>query len=176
MDDTAQKQNNPIGKPLTQAGQAQIIDNYADSPPEQKIIEAKPTPVVSSLNKEIGASAFTEVVRPSEEEVKLEAEVKSAGLVANTDKPKLDAIHEQIGVKVSAESTPINLTPTGNITLPMSEEEADKTLKMKQTKFNLHENVGEFAGEYTEDSLPFFATLIKKIFKEMHRKVFGKKS
>jgi hypothetical protein len=176
MDDTAQKQDNPIGKPLSQAGKTQIIDNYADSPPEQKIIDSKPVPVASSLNKEMGASSFSENVRPSEEEVKLEEEVKSAGLVANTDKPKLDAIHEQIGVKVSAESTPVNLTTTPNITLPMSEEEADKTLKMKQSKFNLHENVGEFAGEYTEDSLPFFATLVKKIFKEMHRKVFGKKS
>jgi alpha-glucosidase (family GH31 glycosyl hydrolase) len=176
MDDTAQKQNNPIGKPLSQDGQAQIIDNYTDSPPEQKIIDSKPTPVASSLNKEIGVSTFTEVVRPSEEEIKLGVEVKNAGLVANTDKPKLDVVHEQIGVKVSAESTPVNIIPTGNITLPMSEEEADKTLKIKQSKFNVRENVGEFAGEYTEDSLPFFATLIKKIFKEMHRKVFGKKS
>ena len=133
-------------------------------------------PTASSLNKETGVSAFSEIVKPSEEEVKVAEELKNAGVVSNTDKPRLDEIHEQIGVKASAEITPVNITSTSNITLPMTEEVADQTLKMKQSKFNLRENVGEFAGEYTEDSLPFYATLIKKVFKEMHRRVFGKKS
>ena len=134
------------------------------------------TPVASSVNKEAGVSAFAESLKPSETLVKVPEELVNVGVVANTDKPKLDEIHAQIGVSAAADATPVNIVPNSNITLPMSEDEADQTIKTKQTKFNLHENVGEFAGEYTEDSLPFFATLIKKIFKEMHRKVFRKKS
>lgn len=138
--------------------------------------QAQYAPTASSLNKETGLSAFSEVVRPSQEEIKVGEELTSVGIVAtNIDKPKLDKIHEQIGVKASLESTPIDVKPKGTVILPMTEEEADQALRMKQSKFNLHENVGEFAGEYTEDSLPFFAALVKKIFKEMHKRVFGQK-
>jgi hypothetical protein len=143
MDDTAQKQNN---------------NQF--------------TPVSSSLNKEVGATV-SEIIKPSEEEVKVEEELRNVGVVANTDKPKLDKIHEQIGVKASLESTPVESSPKGKVQLPMTEDEADKTLKSSQSKFNLHENI---EGEYTEDSLPFFAALIKKVFKEMRRRVFGQQA
>ena len=168
MDDTAQKQNNPINQPLQQTGQTQVINNNTVSPPDQKIADTQFVPVVSSLNKEVGGTV-SEIIKPSEEEVKIEEELSRAGVVANTDKPKLDKIHEQIGVKASLESTPVESKPKGKVSLPMTEDEADKTLKSSQSKFNLHENI---EGEYTEDSLPFFAALIKKIYQEMRRRFF----
>jgi hypothetical protein len=189
MDDTAQNNqvNNPTAQPAQQiqpssqinaAQQSEPISsgNPIQTQPAETVVNVQKqfTPVTSSLNKEKGGSAFSEIVKPTEEEVKVEDELTSVGVVANTDKPKLDAIHEQIGVRAAAESATVNVapSPSANITLPMSEEEVDKALKTKQSRFNLHENI---EGEYTEDSLPFFATLIKKVFKEMHRRVFGKK-
>jgi len=171
MDNTAQNTQQPSQDSALQQPQVS-----PQPKPDDKIMVGQDqfVPAVSSLNKEKGGSAFSEIVKPSEQEVKVEEELKNVGIVANSDKPKLDEIHEQIGVKHSAESTPVPQTSSNKIVLPMSEEEADQTLKIKQTKFNLHENVGEFAGEYTEDSLPFLATLVKKIIKEMHRKLFRK--
>jgi hypothetical protein len=185
MDDTAQNnqvnnqaaqvQSIPQGEPVRPIQPDQIAQNQQIEPAISGQGQSPIAPIVaSSLNKERGVSAFSEIVKPTEEEVKVEDELTSVGVVANTDKPKLDTIHEQIGIKAAAESSPVSVTdsPSTNITLPMSEQEVDRALKTKQARFNLHENI---EGEYTEDSLPFFATLIKKVFKEMHRRVFGKK-
>jgi hypothetical protein len=188
MDNTAQ--NNQINDQPAQLGQQdqalpQIQNIQPDSQPlqpRQPLAQAQQgplpqmqpiVPVASSLNKEKGGSAFSEVVKPSEEEIKVEEELKNIGIAANSDKPKLDEIHEQIGVKASLESTPVPVTPTNNIVLPLTEDEVDKTLKTKQVRFHLQENMGEHAGEYTEDSLPFLAMLVKKII-QVHKKIFGK--
>lgn len=133
-------------------------------------------PNYSSPNKEIGTSKISEIVKPAEPEIKIEEELKNVGIVDSGEKLKLDEIHKNAGIIPASESTPVNITPSNKIILPMTEGEADEVLKTKQSKFNLQENVGEFAGDYTEDSLPFFAALIKKVFKEMHRRVFGKKA
>lgn len=172
MDDTALKTNNqnqpsaPIGQPV----------DPARNPGNDKVVtdQGQYTPVSSSLNKEIGPSSFSEVVKPSEPEVNLGEDLKNVGMAVNTDKPKLDEVHEKIGVTQTAENTPVKTAPTGKVVLPMSEEEAEGVLKNKKNNFNLHESVGEYAGDYTEDSLPFLAALVVKVVKEMHRRVFKK--
>ena len=183
MDNTAQNNNTGDQKAQTLD---QVLPNSSVSSvsqtqqvkPDDKIltgqVQFSSTP---SANKErVGGTAFSEVIKPSEEEIKVEHELKEVGVSANSDKPKLDEVHEQIGVKHSQENAPVPSAPSTTIVLPMSEDEINQTLKTKQTKFNLHENVGEFAGEYTEDSKPFLATLLNKIIKEMHKKLFGKKA
>jgi hypothetical protein len=180
MDDTAPKTNNqnkanvPPDQPVSGTQVAQNI-------PNDKIVtdQGQYTPSSSSLNKEIGPSSsskLSEVVKPSEPEVNLGEDLKNVGITANTDKPKLDEVHEKIGVTQVAENTPVNSAPTGKVVLPMSEEEAEGILKNKKTNFNLHESVGEYAGDYTEDSLPFLAALVVKVVKEMHRRVFKKQT
>ncbi len=168
MDNTAQTNQSNIQE-------SSNIQPSQSSKTQQPVPQQPATPVASS-NKELEkSSAFSEIVKPSEEEVKVEEELKNVGVVVNSDKPKLDKVHEQIGVKASAESVSVSTSPPANITLPLSEEEADSVLKTKQSKFHLQENVGEFAGEYTEDSLPFLAALVVKVFKEMHKKIFRRK-
>lgn len=165
MDNTAQNTNQISAtgtKPIEEDLQNRITQ-------PTKAMQQAP---VSSMNKEKDGGNFSENIKPSEPEIKVNEQLRNIGIVANTDKPKLDEVHEQIGVKASAEASPVVTQPIGKVALPMSEEEVDQTLKMGQSKFNLHENVGAYAGEYTEDSLPFLATLIKKIFKEMHKKLF----
>ena len=175
MDNTAQNQK---AQPSDQNLQSSSAPQVQQAKPDDKILTGQgqfsPTP---SANKErVGGVPLSEVIKPSEEEVKVEQELKDVGVAENSDKPNLDEIHEQIGVKHSQENAPVPSSPSSTIVLPMSEDEINETLKTKQTKFNLHENVGEFAGEYTEDSKPFLATLLNKIIKEMHKKLFGRKA
>jgi hypothetical protein len=161
---------------MADTAQDQNIKNPTQTDDKVVIGQGQYTHISSSMNKEIAPSMVpSEVIKPSEPEPKLSSELTSVGISVNTDKPKLDEVHEKIGVSASLESTPVVVSKSTNVVLPMTEEEVDKTLGMKQSKFNLNESVGEFAGDYTEDSLPFFATLIKKIFKEMHKKMFGSK-
>ena len=72
--------------------------------------------------------------------------------------------HLDVGVKPSAEATPVKTEPTGAVSLPMTEKEAKEVLKTSSSSLNLHE-IQE--GEYTEDSKPFLAALIEKFFQKM---------
>ncbi len=170
MDNTAQNKN-PAAPPAQSSVQKAQEDKLVTG-------QGQFTPSAPSLNKERmagGAGGFSESIRPTDEEVKIDEELKKAGVVANSDKPKLDDTHAKIGVKPSLESTPVKTEPSIDISLPMTEEEADETLmnaSKNPVKFDLHENI---EGEYTEDSRPFLASLIKKIFNKMHKKITGGK-
>ena len=70
----------------------------------------------------------------------------------------------EVGLTASADATPVATEPTGAVSLPMTEKEAEAELKKGNSSLNLHE-IKE--GEYTEDSKPFLAALVEKIYQGM---------
>jgi len=154
MDDTAQKQS---------ANNDLVNDN------SQKT-NVVSTPVSSSLNKE--TASISDFVKPSEVEPRIETEVKNAGVEAVSEKPKLDEVHEKIGVKLSPEATEPNLNSNTNISYQISEAEAEKTLKQNKGSFDIRER-GE--AQYFMPSIFGLATLFLKNLKKIHSKITGKK-
>lgn len=154
MDDTAQKQN---------------ANNGRASDDDQKL-KITQTPVSSSLNKEM--PSVSDFVKPSDTEPRVEAEVKNAGVEAVSEKPKLDEIHEKIGVKLSPEASSPNLNSDTNVSYQISEDEANEALKQNKRSLGFRE-MGE--GLYVVPSVFGFATLFLKHLKKIHGKITGKK-
>ena len=139
MDDTAQKQNN-------------LTDNSVQPVSDQNQV----TPSGSSLNKEVGS--VSDYVSHSEQAPKIEQELKEAGVETVSETPQLTQAHEQIGVKLSPESSKPNLeTPIGQA-VPMSQAKAEQVIK---TNKNIR------------DSILWFAILMLKNFKKMGRGLSG---
>ncbi len=125
MDDTAQKQN--------PKGQTQIV------------------PTGSSLNKELGS--VSDFASHSEQEPRIERELKEAGVEAVPETPKLTEIHEKIGVKLSPQSSKPNLEKTlPSSVFPMTQASAEQIVK---TDKNI------------KDSIVWFAALMMKMFKKV---------
>ena len=154
MDDTAQKKS---------------VNNALATDDGQKI-NVVPTPISSSLNKE-GVSV-SDFVKPTDVEPRVEAEVRSAGVEVVSEKPKLDEVHEKIGVKLSPEIFEPNLSSNVNISYQISEDEAEKALKQNKGSLDIRER-GEAL--YSMPSIFGFATLFLKNLKKIHGKITGKK-
>lgn len=137
--------------------------NQQNDDKSQKI----PVSSVGTLNKEGGIRASVEVSE------KLPVVDKSLNeYVKPSEQPVPN--EPQAGISASGPSVPAQSQPTKKITFPdMTEEEADKVLKKSKRAYHLDEYMGEKSGEYTEDSAPFLATLIKKFFEKM--RFLGKK-
>jgi hypothetical protein len=143
MDDTAQKQN-------------QVNDDAQVS--------------VGTANKEIGVAPVSEFIKPSEKIV-IDKEVTEAGIVEAEREIKIEEEHERMGVKPSAESTPVKTEPTGLVQLPMDEKEAEKQIK-KGPGHNI--NLEKFfEGIFFADSVYGFAVLMAKHLKRIHHKITG---
>ncbi|HYM65061.1 MAG TPA: hypothetical protein VES68_01060 [Candidatus Sulfotelmatobacter sp.] len=119
---------------------------------------SQPVPTVGAVNKERELSS--PVVERSEPVVQPEAQTE--GFVQNSQAPVPHV--PEVGLTASAEETPVKTEATGAVSLPMSEAEAQAELKKGNSSLNLHE-IKE--GEYTEDSKPFFAALMEKIYQKM---------
>jgi hypothetical protein len=139
MDDSAQKQNNLAG-------------NATEPASDQNQV----TPSGSSLNKEVGS--VSDYVSHSEQAPKIDTEVKEAGVEAVSETPQLTQAHEQIGVKLSPESSKPNLEASAGQTMPMSQTKAQQVVK---TNKNIR------------DSILWFAILMLKNFKKMGRGLSG---
>jgi len=139
MDDTAQKQN-------------QINDNV------QSQAQPQITPI-GTVNKEAEMASVSDFVKPSETPVVKDKEVAEAGVQEVSQSVELSKEHEQIGVKQSAETTPVKIEPSETVQLPLAQEEAQKIVKTNK-------NIG--------NSIVWLAILMLKHFKMMHRKLMGK--
>ncbi|HSX40519.1 MAG TPA: hypothetical protein VLF68_02805 [Candidatus Saccharimonadales bacterium] len=87
---------------------------------------------ISTPNKESvgGVSVDTsDLITPSEVEPQLHPEVQEAGVETVSDKPQLTDEHAKIGIKVSADATPVATSPTGMVQLPMTQAQAQATIK-----------------------------------------------
>jgi hypothetical protein len=167
MDDTAQKQ-------------AQVNDDVQVQPsvPVQPPVQAPPqpatqpqvtTPVGGTGNKEV--APVSDYVRASEAAVIKDREVSDAGIVEVEKEIKLEEAHEKMGVRLSAESTPVKTEPSGIVQLPMDEKEAEKQIK-KGPGHNI--NLEKFFdGIFFADSVYGFAVLMAKHLKRIHHKLTG---
>ena len=141
MDDTAQKQN-------------QTGDNIQSQAQPQP----QPTPT-GSLNKEAEVASVSDFVKPTETPAVKDREVAEAGVAEVTQGVELSKEHEQIGVKASAEATPVKLEPSEKIQLPLDQMQAQQVVKTNKS---------------SKSSIVWLAILMLKHFKKMHRKLLGK--
>jgi hypothetical protein len=152
MDDTAQKQN-------------QVNDDAQVQPQPQSQVAP-----VGTANKEIGVAPVSEFIKPSEKII-IDKEVTEAGIVEAEREIKIEEEHERMGIKPSAESTPVKTEPTGLVQLPMDEKEAEKQIK-KGPGHNI--NLEKFfEGIFFADSVYGFAVLMAKHLKRIHHKITG---
>lgn len=126
MDDSSQKQNqgdNQIHQPLNP---------------------------VSTPQKEVEATPVSEYIVPSETSPIIEKEVADAGVKEVDQAPRLTEEHFRTGIKHSAESTPVQREPTGQVKLPMTQIQAQQEAKGS-----------------TNDATTWLASFILRLFKKM---------
>jgi hypothetical protein len=171
MDDTAQNQNQ-VSDDIQAQPQA-IVQPPVSDQPVQPQVQTQPRPQISPIgigNKEV--APVGDYVRASEAAVIKDREVSDAGIVEVEKEIKLEEAHEKMGVRLSAESTPVKTEPSGLVQLPMDEEEAQKQLK-KGPGHNI--NLEKFfEGIFFADSVYGFAVLMAKHIKRIHGKITGK--
>lgn len=126
MDDTSQKQNQG--------------DNQVQQPVNP----------VSIPQKEVEAVPVSDYIVPSETSPIIEKEVAEAGVKEVNQAPRLTEEHFKAGIKHSAESTPVQREPTGQVKLPMTQSQAQQ-----QAKGN------------TTDAATWLANFIIRLFKKM---------
>jgi hypothetical protein len=156
MDDTAQKQNQVADSNQSQAQPAvrTPLDNI--QPQSQQTV---PVPT-GSLNKEAEMAPVSDFVKPTETSVIKDKEVAEAGVAEVLQSIELSKEHEQIGVKPSAENTPVKVEDSGNkIQYPLDQTEAEKIVNTNKS---------------TGSSIVWMAILMLKHFKSMHRKLIGR--
>jgi hypothetical protein len=172
MDDTAQNQNqvndNTQPQPVVQSQpiQTPVQPTAPVQPQSQPVI----TPV-GGANKEVGVAPVSDYVRASEAAVIRDREVSDAGIVEVEKEIKLEEAHEKMGVRLSAESTPVKTEPSGLVQLPMDEKETEKVIK-KGPGHNI--NLEKFLdGLFFADSVYGLAVLMAKHLKRIHHKITG---
>lgn len=108
---------------------------------------------------------ISEFIKPSEQIASLDKEVAEAGVQHVAETPSLDEQHEQIGVRHSSADTPVKIEPTGTVSLPMSDEEAENIMKEYKNKVTV--DVGQHGEEqaYVIPSKLGLATIVHKINK-----------
>jgi hypothetical protein len=165
MDDTAQN-NNQVSDDV----QAQVQPSVQPPVPVQSQPQPQITPT-GTANKEVGVVPIGDYVRASEAAVIKDREVSDAGVLEVEKEIKLEEAHEKMGVRLSAESTPVKTEPTGMVQLPMDEKEAQKTIKTGPGRnINLEKF---FDGIFFADSVYGFAVLMAKHLKRIHHKLTG---
>lgn len=137
MDNTAQKQN--------QTG------NDVQSQPQ-------PQPT-GSLNKEAEVASVSDFVTLSEKPAIKDKEVVESGVAEVSQGVELSKVHEQIGVKRSAETTPVKIEPSETIQYPLNQAQAQQIVKTNKN---------------SKSSIIWLAILMLKHFKKIHRKLLGK--
>ena len=163
MDDTAQKQNQVGDSNQSQAQPAvrTPLDSVLPQSPVvgQGVSAQQPVPT-GSLNKEAELAPVSDFVKPSETPVVKDKEVAEAGVAEVTQGVELSKEHEQIGVKPSAEATPVKIEDLGeSIQYPLDQTEAQKIVKTNKS---------------SRSSIVWMAILMLKHFKRIHRRLLGK--
>lgn len=135
MDDTVQNQQNTV-----------------PTPPAPQPQQPQSVPVGSSVVKEHEPETIAvEPIQPSETEPYLDKEEKEAGVEKVSESPQLSEDQKQAGIAYAKETTPVSTTPSSNIVLPMTEEEAIKIIKTTNAA----------------DSKHWLAVLIERIFQQI---------
>lgn len=122
--------------------------NQNSPPPVQD--DGQPIAPAGSVNKEVGpiGSPVSEFVKPSEVEPQIDKDIAELGVEAKKEEPNITDEHKGI-IEQAKQYTPVSSSPTGKVTLPMTEEEIADKLKTGQD----------------DDSGKWLADLIQKISK-----------
>lgn len=110
----------------------QVLDQPSGSAPTSGSVAVSP---VGSSNKEAPVSMVElPELRPAGPEVKhdISQELKKLGMEEKKDGPNLTSEHKKIGLSHAGSHVPVPTSPSGNIILPMSEEEIASKLKAGQ--------------------------------------------
>ena len=123
-----------------------------------------PPPVDVSVVKEHEPEKISvEPIQPSETEPSLDKEVAETGVETVSESPQLSPDQKKAGVEYAKENMPVSTTPSGNIVLPMTEEEAIKIIKTTNASSSKH----------------WLAVLIERIFQQirvLHKSMIGLKT
>ena len=109
MDDTSQNQNQDQVQGQNQAQQ--------------------PVNPVSTPQKEVEMAPVSDYITASETAPIIEKEVSEAGVKEVGKAPELTEEHFKTGIKHAPESTPVKTEPTGQVKLPMSQDQAQQQVK-----------------------------------------------
>jgi len=154
MDDTAQKQNQV--QPQAQPAVRTPLDNVQQAP---AVPAQQPVPT-GSLNKEAELAPVADFVKPTEMPAVKDREVAEAGVTEITQSVELSREHEQIGIKPSAEATPVKIKDSsGEDHLPLTQTQAAQVVKKNKN---------------IRSSIVWLAILMLKNFKKMHWKLLKK--
>ena len=130
----------------------QNVNPVAQASPVQPQVPVQPTAPVGSPNKEtapVGASV-SEFVKPSETQPQINQELADLGVESKKDEPNIADEHKRI-IDHAKQFTPVQASPSGKVSLPMSEDEVADKLKTGQD----------------DDSGKWLSKLIQKIMKVM---------
>jgi hypothetical protein len=156
MDDTAQKQVQANDNNQAQPAVRTPLDNVQQPP---VVNPQQPVPT-GSLHKEAELAPVSDFVKPTEMPAVKDKEVAEAGVQEVSSAPELTREHEQIGVKPSAEVTPVKIVDSSEEdNLPMTKVQATQVVKKSKN---------------IRSSIVWLAILMLKHFKRMHRKLWKK--
>ncbi|HSW96658.1 MAG TPA: hypothetical protein VLF89_02415 [Candidatus Saccharimonadales bacterium] len=146
MDDSQKIQQNTT--PVNDQTQQMPVASEPMQPSEKKE-EITHSTHISSASKEGGPAVVLpsseSLISPSMKEVEISSEEKDAGVEVISEPLALTPEDIKAGVVHAKESTPVSTTPTATIVLPMTQQQAQQTVK-------IHKKV--------KDSLFWFAMLI----------------
>jgi hypothetical protein len=110
--------------------QKQPVQNPAQPP----VTAPQPAAPASSIGMhkemEVPVSDF---IKPSEEELVLEKELREAGAETVSEKAPLTKDHEDIGIKHSLENTQPNLQASDSVTFPLTNPQIENIVKKGNT-------------------------------------------
>jgi hypothetical protein len=162
MDDTAQKQpSDNTQPPVSLVGQGPLGGAQPPfQPADQTAVSQPQVAPIGSVHKEAELAPVSDFVKLSEAPVVKDREVSEAGVKEVVQTPELTKEHEQIGVKPSAEITPVKIESLSESSrMPMTQVQAAQIAKKNKN---------------IKSSIVWLAILMLKNFKKMHRKLLKK--
>lgn len=129
---------------------AQLVDTQPQAPGGGSVVQQPVVTPVSVPQKEQQpvASEVSEFVKPSEAEPVIHPELAEVGVKEVTEVPELTLEDKKAGIEPAKESVPVSAAPSGLVQLPMTEEEALRTIKTTKPS----------------DSRHWWAVLVEKVF------------
>ena len=130
----------------------QNVNPVAQASPVQPQVPVQPTAPVGSVNKETGpaGASISEFVKPSETQPQISQELADLGVETKKDEPNITDEHKQV-IDHAKQFSPVPSSPSGKVSLPMSEEKVADKHKTGQD----------------DDSGKWLSKLIQKIMKVM---------
>lgn len=144
MNDAAQQAPDPNVNP--QVLQVSVGSGVPEVPAATPHKEAAPVAT---------AEAPIEFVQPSEVAPAISPEVAEAGVEAVAETPVVTSYHKEIGIEPAKESVPVQTQPTGAVSLPKTQQEAELLLKKNSD---------------TNNSFTWLVTWLIRQFKLSHQK------